>query len=660
VAAAINILRPIGTETFMSASIFERNFRQYIGQVAQITPISYIDLFKNILTNKPASQREMQKRALELAKSVEGFDYICCAYDSLLMFPLILGLRNTANIDIRVIIISHSPAVYCYEWAMAGPLLQPGDIIIAQSKSGREAIEFLYPDLLPFIKQTHSPMPFLDEAAAIEKKEKLLVTLARIHEDKLIHRQIEALEILHHKYRQKVKMHIAGSLVDKDTGKETVYARLLKKKIKHMGMERWIKLIGPLKTPREKARFLARGCISINLSGSLEESYPKATIEALGMGIPVLATHWNGMRNTVGKAGGLVDMKLKKNGHIDVEPGKVADGIAQLLNNPIPAEKCREQAAKFLPEKSMSNYHGILNHQLKYKDFSSGLKPWEEQAKKCLYKQGPFSRNPFLNSYTYRELFDIYWDYANLHIERETGIKSRDTTCLGEKIQAYLLLSLKKMSQCFMARVDSHHLIQLTPLSNKVIDDDKIQDPLIKKILRTAKNNVFIPYKEVACAALLVENEGKVLGELDFSDLERSEHSISYDYFMIEKLLMQKKNQEAFEYFTSQMHHEELDECDDVFVKQMCRIAAALDKPRLALPWIESWLQLYPYAPSAAGIWLRKAHVYWMCGKKYYDHARQAIDQVKELFPHDPLVAKLDKNIQQLKTAGLLNTGKEN
>lgn len=645
----IKILRPIGDQDFLSANIFEKYFRKYVGSIAKISSISYTGLYRDLVKNEKLNHKNLVKASKRLERITRGYQYICCSNDAILMIPLILTLRNISNIDLRLMIISHSPGMYLYEWAMAGPLLQKGDIIIAQSKNGYDVIKFFYPTIAQFITQVHLPLPFLREEIPSQASNKtdILVTLSRIHEDKLIHRQIEAMSILKKKFRIKAKMLIAGSLGDKDTGEETVYVRLLKNKIKRLKLHNSVQFIGPLYTVEEKAEFLSKARISINLSACLEESYPKATIEALGMGVPVIATNWNGMRDTVGNAGILIDMEMKKNGHVDIDPEKIANAIEKLLRVPIPRIKCRTQASKFTPHIALKIYKKILNQNLKYKDFSKSLNPTYSVADKFFYKKGLLSKNPFINVFTYKELFEIYWKYLNVHIKKKTGLLDNNATlCLGERLHGYLLLSLKKISGLFFANLEFGNLLKLKTVNFIMkFNPDTVSSLLVKKLIQFSDMEITLLEKEMLYASVLHEGEVHVFQKMNFDDLKRNASSIAYKYLLTEKLIIENKYEEAYDFFKLSHEKDNLQEYDAVFIKQICKIIEFTNQPEVALSWIDNWLQLYPDSPNSGEIWLRKAFVAFKCGDSYHKLAKSAIKITKQLYPNDSIVQSLEEKI---------------
>ena len=94
-------------------------------------------------------------------------------------------------------------------------------------------------------------------------------------------------------------MYIAGPMNDKNTGELTNYSRSLKEKIKRLKLTQKVILQDVIKGDQEKVKFFNGAHISMNLSKSIEESFPKASIEPLGLGIPVIACKWNGFVETI-------------------------------------------------------------------------------------------------------------------------------------------------------------------------------------------------------------------------------------------------------------------------------------------------------------------------------------------------------------------------
>src|SRR5207253_5675612 len=138
----------------------------------------------------------------------------CPSYEGIPLAPLFTALRNRARARARLLLIAHSPGAYVWEWAVLRPLLAEGDLIITPSENARAVITFVSPALAPFTRVVPHPMAPLPRPAMrlTPPWPPRLVSLGRLHASKLLHRQIEALEVLRRRGRPVRAMDIAGSL----------------------------------------------------------------------------------------------------------------------------------------------------------------------------------------------------------------------------------------------------------------------------------------------------------------------------------------------------------------------------------------------------------------------------------------------------------------
>jgi glycosyltransferase involved in cell wall biosynthesis len=184
-----------------------------------------------------------------------------------------------------------------------------------------------------------------------------------MHSSKLLHRQVEAMAVLRGRGVSGMSMRIAGSICGPSTQDMSPYARSVVAKIKRLHLDDCVKLVGEIDGMRQKARFLNEARLVINLSVSIEESFGKAIAEALGSGVPVLATRWDGFPETIGSAGACVPVDATALG-LDVSAERIADTIQLLIEDPPDRQTCRREAVRFCPRRVQRLYRQELETAL--------------------------------------------------------------------------------------------------------------------------------------------------------------------------------------------------------------------------------------------------------------------------------------------------------
>lgn len=331
----IKLLRICSTHSNISADVFENLFRDNIGTLFCTKYISSQEFVS--LVSEQSGMFDVLNR----------YDYICPDYKMMAVTPWIMQLRNQNNLTFGIIFITHSPGIYGIEWYLMQNLICPKDIIIAPSHFSGSVITLLAPSLRPNLEVINHPIDLKKNHNAIQSRGNKIVTLSRIVEDKLIHRQIDAMDLIVNKYGyDHLKMFIGGSLTDSGSGELTHYARLLLYKIKLLKLEHNVFLTGEISGP-DKKDFFMDSFVSVNLSRTLEEAFPKVSVEALSFGIPVVSTLWNGFKETVGSAGILLTIDLDSNGKADINKDDLAKAIIRLYDYPISEEICHHQIKKY-------------------------------------------------------------------------------------------------------------------------------------------------------------------------------------------------------------------------------------------------------------------------------------------------------------------------
>ncbi len=388
-AAEIRILRIYGQSSNISADIFENAFRKNIGALYRTEYMSALE-FATLLHEKQYGV-------------LDSYSYICPDYHIMPVVPWLMQLRNRNHLGFAIIFISHSPGLYGLEWYLMRNLICRKDIIVAPSSFSGSVIALLAPALRHNIEIISHPLDLHKNHCHPHKRGDRIVTLSRIVEDKLIHRQIDAMALLVHKYGYgHLEMHIGGSLADSETGEHTSYARLLLWKIRLLNLEQHVFLTGEIKS-RDKNEFFRDSFVSINLSRTLEEAFPKASVEALSFGIPVVSTLWNGFRETVGNAGVLLELLIDKYGRADVDVNELAEAIIRLYENPTPEEICLDQIKQYNSSNIKENYLRVVSIRA-----AEGTEPVSNSEE----NPGLLDTISFLKMFTHSELMENHSEWA--------------------------------------------------------------------------------------------------------------------------------------------------------------------------------------------------------------------------------------------------------
>ncbi|MBW1799293.1 MAG: glycosyltransferase family 4 protein [Deltaproteobacteria bacterium] len=628
----------------ISADVFEQIFQTHLGQVFDLE-IRPLDDWCDLILGEPDKQRTLDDAADYFFTETSNADFFCPAYECIPLSPLFIALRNLRKARVRLLFVGHAPGAYVLEWYLLRPLLVPGDLIIAPSECAKKTIEFLCPGLSPFIRVIHHPMhrlKMMNENG--NKNGNRLVTLGRIEDTKLIHRQIEALRLLHRKGYTGLNMDIAGPIRDTRSGEIFSYVRTLQNKIRRFNLEESVRFVGPVTGDVDKAAFLDSASMSLNLSVSIEEAYPKATIEALGMGIPVIATRWNGMPETVGKGGILVPVYRKRNGHVDVKPESVARAVESLLKDPIHPEICIEQASKFLPSLMVPLYQAVVNEALISASRQTSY-PRYDGHKHDHPEDGLFSRTALLKSFSYSEVFGFYTEYIML-IRKKWVQPDFSDSSIGERIHFYLLTSVKKAVEHFLGKLPCDEFMEHRHIPSQLPESLEFME---KKMLQALYSDANQSSRDVCLLGLYGEGFGRMLQKT--WEFLKPEHvsATSYHYFKIQGEIAVGNYERAYALFNEFFDIDKLDEDDAVNLDLLAILTRKWGKPDLALLWVRTWLTQYPDATHSGSIWLARTINCMHCGIDYIKEAFESIEIASEIYGDNPIIEKLRNKLTLIK-----------
>src|SRR5436190_8668727 len=421
----IRILRLAGAGTFISGRVFDDSFACNLYpelSVDQVDLATWLDSIFGRERLRPGNRIVHES----FRSTTRGFDFLCPNYVAISVAPLLLHLRNRSRAPIRLLLIAHAPGAYALEWALLRPLLRNGDVIVAPTRSARGVINFLSPELTAYTRVIPHPVRPLPYSRFGYRP--LVVSLSRVHPSKLLHRQIEAIALVRQRGNRTVRMRIAGPVHDPGAWGMSSYARSLSAKIRRLQLEDCVELVVKIDRLDQKSRFISEARLLVNLSVTIEESFGKAIVEALGRGVPVLGTRWNGLPETIGAGGVSVPVDVTPLG-MDVSVERIAAAIELLLDDPPSCEKCRDEALRFQPQRVRRLYREKLDAAMQA---STANGPTQNGAPERDAPASPSSGllgvTAPLTQYSWSELFALHLrDEARLR-ETLAGVAHRDTS----------------------------------------------------------------------------------------------------------------------------------------------------------------------------------------------------------------------------------------
>lgn len=603
----MRILRPGGGGDWISAKVFDDAFAHSLGQAISVREVDFRRWLNGILGKNPESPVDATvQRAFGAA--VQGYDFLCPNYVGIPALPLLLFLRDGCAAAVRLLMIAHAPGAYPLEWALLPPLLRAGDIIVAPSKSARDAISFLNPALTPHIRVI--PHPIRPPIRVHGRRKRIIASLSRLHPSKLLHRQIEAMAILTERGDSAAVMRIAGPTREPGSTEETPYARSLRAKIARLGLEGRVELVGEIRDPALKSRFLRNSCLLVNLSVTPEESFGKSAAEALGAGVPVLATAWDGLPETVGKAGDCIQVEATLVG-VDVSAQSVADAMRRLLDRPPSPQVCRHQAARFHPRRVGNLYRRVLEDALRERSESAVRQmPSTDEAPSSsppadtpdnLLPAAPISGllsvTAPLASYSWQDLFALH--AADVDRSRMAPAHPSQPTEV-DQLRSLLIIGVQAPLSRRLAGLDLGGMDRSICSSSK----EPAPDDFLERVARGARARATLSSR-LACLSLLAEF-GKV-EELRTgleSLRETGMRSWAIEHLEIEALRAEGDFRRAF--LTSLSVREPLywGEMAAQRLHQISEVCRQWGRPRFALPYLEEWLHRFPDGPDSGPLTL--------------------------------------------------------
>jgi len=632
----IEILRLARHADLITAEVFEELFTREFGRQFAVQPLPLVAWCRAVL-GPPAVGLSLDGAAQRFAAATRGAHFLCPNWESIVLAPLLLALRNRGRARIGLLLIAHAPGAYAFEWALLRPLLRPGDVVVAPSESAKATIECLCRDLAPWIRVIPHPMAPLPLSEARPGLDTRVVSLGRVTPGKLLHRQIDAIDLLRSRRRPLPVMEIAGAVDDAGRSGPHPYARALTERIHRLRLDDRVRLVGPVRGSAAKAQFLSRANLLLNLSVTVEESFGKAPVEALGLGVPVLGTRWDGLPETIGHGGALVPVSVTDRTPVDVGAEAIADAIERLLVAPPSRDACAEQAARFAPSVVLRSYRAALEEAVDAEtpDTHSAYLPAADEP--AAPTAGLLSVLPPLTRMSWTELFDHYLGTCQSVRASWEGATSA-VVSTGDRLRGLILASTRRPIERFLAGQGT-----TIPASARTESGPRETD-FIERLAASAATPGLVSGR-LACLG-----EVRSAGRLDLltrgvRQLEREGVcNLGLAFLRAEAHCLAGEYEAGFLVCRSTLDLGADGDITANALRQLARIARAWRQPSRALPMLTAWLDRFPDAPEAGAVWLDRSvnALQAADATANLDDARLSLERARALLGDLPIVEKVD------------------
>jgi len=626
----IRVLRLRTEPGHVSAQVFADAFGSGLWPAVLVEDVPAVSWLTDTLQYAALTGAELTA-AGNFAAATADYDFLCPDYRTTALVPWLVHLRNLSGSRLRLLLIAHAPGALGMEWALLTPLLRAGDRIVAPTESARQVIGLLSPPLLeytcvlphplaalptprPTLGPTPAPGPgsgsgSLEGAATASAGQDVrrLVSLSRIHSSKLLHRQIEAIGLLRDRGIDDVRLEIAGPLESPDTGRPLSYGRALALQIERLGLQSQVRLIGTVRGAAAKAAFLSGATALLNLSVSVEESLGKAVVEALGCGVPVIITDWDGLPETAG-AGGLAVPVRADGAGVTVSADEVADAIEAMLSAAPARQSCLQAAARFEPAVVRTAYRQMLERAL------AGQAVDRPPA-----GGGLLANTAPLTALTRDQVFALHvrdWPRQLALLEgAEPGLPSA-----AERLRGLVLAGTWRPLERLLAGLDSAE--QANPVGSAGADPSSpdFEDAIVAAGLRRGTIG-----SRLACAAELAD-----AGRAD--DLDRVLDALRRDGMpadrgrYLEVKLLRLRGARADRTLSAALAGlQPTRETEANRLVQLATVARDAGRPADALPALRSWLAAFPDTLTAGEVWVQRAACALACEPPGWDEAAESV-----------------------------------
>ena len=636
----IRILRLIGPSAMISGRVFDRLFARNLCPEMSLEAVDLAQWLNFIFENGPI--RPHDKAILRTFRSAtRDYDFLCPNFVAIPSTPLLLYLRNCSRAPIRLLLIAHAPGAYALEWALLRPLLLKGDVIIAPSTSAQDAINFLSSELAAYTRVVPHPMRPLPYFHMRRRRD--ITSLTRMHPSKLLHRQIEAMAILSARGIRNCRMRIAGPIHEPGGQHTTPYVRSLLAKISRLRLEDSVELVGELQDAREKGRFLAGARLLVNLSVTIEESFGKAIVEALGAGAPVLATHWNGFPETVGAGGTCVAVEVTPLG-MDVSAQRIANAVEKLLDSLPTHEVCQREALRFHPQQVGSLYRRVLEAAIQASvTDSTDRARIPDDGLSAAPTQGVLAYTAPLPQYSWWELFQIHVrDVASLRASLASQAQ-RDTT-EADDLRSLLIAGIRAPLGRRLAGVSLDGIDH--PVGTGY--SSKCGGEFWGKIGEGALGPATLSSR-LGCLSLLAHAR-RLRALRRGVEAMRADglRSWGIEHFEIEALGLEGQYERAFQMSTARRDRLYWGDLAADRLHQLAILCRGWGRPELALPYLQEWVKRFPDSPESGSIYLDLCcNLMALCGDWSEEFSR-ALESARRLLGESADLTTIEQSMRRV------------
>ncbi len=641
----IRILRPVGAPDLISARVFDDSFASSLSPELSIKQVDLAEWLDSIF-----GQQELQpddRTVREAFKAVtRDFDFLCPNYRGIPVLPLLLYVRNHSRSPIRLLLIAHAPGAYALEWALLLPLLRTGDLIIAPTLSAYHVVNFLCPELAPYTRIVPHPVHPLPDIRSNRRLH--IVSLTRMHPSKLLHRQVEAMALLTGRGVRRISMRIAGPVSESSRGDMSPYARSLAAKIERLHLKDAVELVGQIDGEQHKAKFLYEARLLVNLSVTIEESFGKAIVEALGCGVPILATRWNGLPETVGSAGACVPVTATALG-VDVSAEQIADAIQRLIEAPSMDETCQREAARFHPQRVRRLYRYELEAAMEDANTlgnrHDGRPAFGQPGAPA---SGLLSATAPLNLFSWNELFKFHLQDAARLRAALASVPHLDP-CEADELRSLLILGTRAPMERLMAG------LKIGTLGHPVgqARDPGIDDTDFFSKVGTAAMSRATRSSRMVCLELMAVTGRSEQLQLGLQTMRADGvRSWGMRHLEIEALRQQGEYQRAFQMIIELDEPALWGELAADRLRQLAVVCREWNLPGFALPWLREWLERFPDSPDSAMVWLDRCLNALCVSPSLLTEARLAFDSARKLLGTSVDLSEIESRIHQAERDG--------
>ncbi len=635
----IRILRPTDRGGLISGQLFDDSFTRNLYPEVSVREVALAQWLGSLFSGEMI--RPDEKAVHEMFRSATaGFDFLCPNYIGIPLTPLLLYLRNRSAAPIRLLLIAHAPGVYGLEWALLRPLLRSGDVIIAPTHSARDVIDFLSPELAAYTRVAPHPMrplPFYRTSRRTH-----IVSLTRLQPSKLLHRQIEAMALLGKRGYRDASMRIAGPTRSSLALDTAAYAQCLLAKIARLGLDDSVELVGEITGPQNKSRFLSEARLLVNLSVTTEESFGKSIAEALGAGVPVVATHWNGFPEIIGAGGSCVPVEGSMLG-MDVPAEHIADAIQSVLEAPPGRDVCRHEALRFHPRRVRRLYRQELEAAMDATAANLANGDIPAPGEPAAPAAGLLANTAPLMHMSWQNLFSIHLTDVTRIRASLAGVVHR-TAREADELRSLLISGVRAPLSRRMAGLELNGMDQPVGIDYPGNSSSSFS----VNVSRGAMSRATLSSR-LACMSL-VAHAGKLK---PLQRVVKAMHtdgiqSWGLEHLEIEALRLGGQYEHAFLLSTGRVDPLYWGELAAERLRQLAAVCREWGRPEIALPWLRQWLEHFPDSPDSGAVHLDMCVNALAAGAAFVSEARQALQSARCLLGESVELAALENSVQRV------------